>query len=173
MFARFMKFAYNSITDLQFLYHTVTRMSDSRRGFGFHIGFIDHFTTQLVITLNYSPIVDFHTLQFTGAHAKSFRARSVFISICLVTALTMSISLLPGSVLSERRLPSNWTNSSFRPAYDSSARITVENTASNSTSTVARGLLPQKPICLRSLPRNGSTRYSAFSHSWISECNSY
>jgi hypothetical protein len=36
-------------------------MSDSRRGFGLDIGFIDHFNTQFVITFNYSPIVNFHT----------------------------------------------------------------------------------------------------------------
>jgi hypothetical protein len=37
-------------------------MSDSRRGFGLDIGFIDHFNTQLVIILNYSAIADLHTL---------------------------------------------------------------------------------------------------------------
>jgi hypothetical protein len=40
-------------------------MSDSRRGFGLNIGFINHFNTQLVITLNYSAIADFHALQVT------------------------------------------------------------------------------------------------------------
>jgi hypothetical protein len=39
-------------------------MSDSRRGFGLGIGFIDHFNTQLVITL-YSAIANSHTLQIT------------------------------------------------------------------------------------------------------------
>jgi hypothetical protein len=38
-------------------------MSDSRRGFGLDIGFVDHFHTQLVTTLNYSAT--FHTLQIT------------------------------------------------------------------------------------------------------------
>jgi hypothetical protein len=38
-------------------------MSDSRRGSGLDIGFIAHFNTQLVITLNYSAIADLHTLQ--------------------------------------------------------------------------------------------------------------
>jgi hypothetical protein len=37
--------------------------SDYKRGFGLEIGFIDQFTTQLVITLNYSAIADFHTFQ--------------------------------------------------------------------------------------------------------------
>jgi hypothetical protein len=59
---------------------------DSRRGFGLVIGFIEHFKTQLVITLNFSAIADFHTLQITSAHAKSFPARSVFTSSCLVMA---------------------------------------------------------------------------------------
>jgi hypothetical protein len=35
----------------------------SGRGFALDIGFIGHFSTQLVITLNYSAIDDFHTLQ--------------------------------------------------------------------------------------------------------------
>jgi hypothetical protein len=41
-------------------------------------GLIDHFTTQLEITVNYSAIADFY--------AKSFPARSVFTGSCLVTA---------------------------------------------------------------------------------------
>jgi hypothetical protein len=61
-------------------------MSDFRREFGFDIGFIDHFNTQLVITLNYSAITNLHTLQTTSAHVKSFPAYSVFSSGCLVTA---------------------------------------------------------------------------------------
>jgi hypothetical protein len=36
---------------------------DSWQGFGLDIGFTDNFSTQLVITLNYSAIADFHTLQ--------------------------------------------------------------------------------------------------------------
>jgi hypothetical protein len=66
-------------------------MSDYRRGFGLDIGFIDHFNTRLVTTLNYSAIADFHTL------IKSFPACSVFTSSCLVTAPTMTIPLLPRS----------------------------------------------------------------------------
>jgi hypothetical protein len=56
-----------------------------RRGFGLDIGFIDHFSAQLVLTLNYSAIADFHTLQFTRAHSTSFLARSDLTSSCLVT----------------------------------------------------------------------------------------
>jgi hypothetical protein len=40
-------------------------MCDSRRGFGLDIGLIGHFSTQVVVTLNYSDIADFHTLQIT------------------------------------------------------------------------------------------------------------
>jgi hypothetical protein len=47
------------------------------------IGFIDHFNTQLLNTLNYSAIADIDNLQ---NHSKSFAASSVFISTCLITA---------------------------------------------------------------------------------------
>jgi hypothetical protein len=41
-------------------------MSDSRRGFGLEIGFIDHFITRLVTTLNYSAILEFpHFTNYT------------------------------------------------------------------------------------------------------------
>jgi hypothetical protein len=43
-------------------------MSDSRRCLGSDIGFIDHFITQLVITLNYSAIADLRSLQITVLH---------------------------------------------------------------------------------------------------------
>jgi hypothetical protein len=48
----------------------------TRRGFGLQIGFIDHFNTRLVTTLNYSTIADVHSLQITTAHAKSFQSVS-------------------------------------------------------------------------------------------------
>jgi hypothetical protein len=47
-------------------------MCDSRRSFELDIGFNDHFNTQLIITLNYSAIANFHTSQFTGAHRVVF-----------------------------------------------------------------------------------------------------
>jgi hypothetical protein len=53
---------------------------------GVWIGFIDHFNTQLVITLDYSAIADLHTLQINRAHTKSFLARNVSTSNCLATA---------------------------------------------------------------------------------------
>jgi hypothetical protein len=39
---------------------------------GVWIGFIDHFNTRLLITLNHSAIADLHNLQITTVHAKSF-----------------------------------------------------------------------------------------------------
>jgi hypothetical protein len=55
-------------------------------GFGLHIGFIHHFSSQLVITIKYSAIANLHNLQFTRAHAKSFPACSVFARRFLVMA---------------------------------------------------------------------------------------
>jgi hypothetical protein len=50
-------------------------MSDSRWAFGWETGFIDHFNTRLVITLNYSTIVEFNTLQITRAQKIVFSVR--------------------------------------------------------------------------------------------------
>jgi hypothetical protein len=83
--------------DRSSLYHTihfskinlniVTCISDSRRGFGLEIGFIDHFNTRLVITLNYSVIAYPHTSQITSAHAKSYLSLLSLPTSCfLVTA---------------------------------------------------------------------------------------
>jgi hypothetical protein len=66
-------------------------------GFGLNFGFTDHFNIQLVITLNYNAIGDFHTLQITRRRSKSFPDRFVFTCSCLVTAPTMAITLLPCS----------------------------------------------------------------------------
>jgi hypothetical protein len=44
------------------------------RRFGFDIRFIDHFYTQLVITLNYSVLADLHIVQITTATANTFAA---------------------------------------------------------------------------------------------------
>jgi hypothetical protein len=54
------------------LMYIVTCMSDSRQGFGLEIGFIDHFNTQLMTTLNYSAIPNLHILQITRAHRQVF-----------------------------------------------------------------------------------------------------
>jgi hypothetical protein len=87
----FLYYSYFAVT----LLCIVTYMSDCRRVFGLSIGFIDHFNTQLIITLNYSAIANFPTLQSTRAHAKSFPARTVFTNSCLVTAPTMAVRLRP------------------------------------------------------------------------------
>jgi hypothetical protein len=47
-------------------------MSGYRQGFGLEIGFIDHL--QVITTNNYITIDNFHTLQITTAHAKSFQS---------------------------------------------------------------------------------------------------
>jgi hypothetical protein len=49
-------------------------------------GFIDHFTTQLGITSNYSTIVHPDTLQITAASTKPSPVRSVFTNRFLVMA---------------------------------------------------------------------------------------
>jgi hypothetical protein len=90
----------------------VTILSDSGRGFGLHVGFIDHFNTQLVITLNYSAIANFHTLQITSAHAESFPPCSGFTSSCLIMAFNngyssaygLKSSLNGGTLLTELSL---------------------------------------------------------------------
>jgi hypothetical protein len=50
----------------------VPYMSDFRPAFGLETGFIEHFNTRPVITINYSAIADLHNLQFSTAHTKSF-----------------------------------------------------------------------------------------------------
>jgi hypothetical protein len=70
----------NAVSNPTILTLVVTYISHSCWGFGLDIVFIDHFNTQLVITLNYSIITNFHTLQITRAHAKSFQAHTVFTS---------------------------------------------------------------------------------------------
>jgi hypothetical protein len=57
-------------------------MSDSRRGFGVEIRFIDHFN---------SAVAALHTLRITTAHAKSFQC--AFISRFPVTDLNNGDSL--------------------------------------------------------------------------------
>jgi hypothetical protein len=54
-------------------------------GFGLEIGFIGHFSTRLVTTLNYRAIADLHTLKITTAHA-FFSVCCVFTIRSLVTA---------------------------------------------------------------------------------------
>jgi hypothetical protein len=61
-------------------------MSDYRRGFGLQTGFIDHFDTLLVNTLNYNAIANLQALQITTAQAKSFQSAVVSTGCSLVTA---------------------------------------------------------------------------------------
>jgi hypothetical protein len=68
----------------------------SGRGLGLETGFIDHFNTKLVITLSYSAITNFRSLQFTRAHVTSFTAHSDFTSSCLITASNNGYSSTPG-----------------------------------------------------------------------------
>jgi hypothetical protein len=103
---------------------------------------MDLFNTQLVTTLNYSTIANFHTLEFTTAHAMSFSACSVFTSSCLVMTSNdgySSASVFKSS-LNGGSLPTLNSNSSY-PPYNPSAWTTVENTFSNSTSIVARSFV--------------------------------
>jgi hypothetical protein len=72
-------------------------MSDSRRGFGLEIGFIYHFNTRIVTTINYSAIAHLHTSQITPAHARSFQ--SSFTSRYPVTGLNNGdVSTAPSKV---------------------------------------------------------------------------
>jgi hypothetical protein len=67
---------------------------------------------QIITTNNYNTIADFHTLQFTTAHAKSFPAFSVFTRRFLVTAsnngyssaFVLKPSLNGGSLPTDSRL---------------------------------------------------------------------
>jgi hypothetical protein len=60
------------------------------------MGFTDHFNTRLMTTLNYSAIVNLHTLKPTTAHAKSF---CVFTSHFLVMAANSGDSSTEPSLL--------------------------------------------------------------------------
>jgi ribosomal protein L33 len=81
----------NGYTALRTVHHPPTKTycqvawSDYRWGFRLDIEFIDHFTTWLGTTSNYSIIANLHTLPITRAHAKSFPDCCVF-SRSLVTA---------------------------------------------------------------------------------------
>jgi hypothetical protein len=84
---------------------------DFWQGFILDIRFIHHFNTQFVTTLNYRHSAVLYTLQIARVHAKSFPAISIFTSICLVTAPTIVIPLLPCSSPLWMALPYNWAQS--------------------------------------------------------------
>jgi hypothetical protein len=56
-----------------------------KTGYGLVNGFTDHLYTPLRTTSNYSAIANLHTLQFTTAPVKSFKACCVFISRSVAT----------------------------------------------------------------------------------------
>jgi hypothetical protein len=132
-------------------------------GFGLETGFIDHFKTRLMTTLNYSAIADLHTSQITTAHAKSFQSavsspvfpgngfkqwrffsfHPHFIARWLSTALTKpSLQRLPYSSLPSLQLSLHLSSLSHL------GMDCVENTASNSSSIVALDSLPWQSVCL-------------------------
>jgi hypothetical protein len=86
--------------------------SDYRRGFGFVIGFIDHFNTSLVIARNYSAVTDCHTLP---NHAKCFPDCCVLASSCLGTASNNGYS-------SASVLKSSLNGCSLSTAYSSKSK---------------------------------------------------
>jgi hypothetical protein len=53
-------------------------MCDSRRNFGFDIGFINHFNIGTVIQLTYSVIINFHTHTKSLAHTLRLFQPAVF-----------------------------------------------------------------------------------------------
>jgi hypothetical protein len=55
-------------------FYIVTRTSDYRRGFYWRLYLLTTLTHDLLATINYSAIADFHTLQITKAHTKSFQS---------------------------------------------------------------------------------------------------
>jgi hypothetical protein len=110
-------------------------MSDSRRGFGLDIGFIDHFNTRLVITLTYSDIVNFHSLQITRAHVNSFPACSIFTSMCLVRVSNNGYS------------SASWLRSSLN-----GGSIPTASSQSQSQSYFTTGGLPPISLSWRQVP---------------------
>jgi hypothetical protein len=115
-------------------------------GFGLDVGFIDHFNTQLIITFNYSAIANFHTLQITRAHSKSFPACSVFNSSCLVTVSNNGCSSASGLKF--------FLNGSSFPTEITSKRVSVITSQlglhRKHCSSLAVQLFPWEHVCLRS-----------------------
>jgi hypothetical protein len=79
--------------------------NDYRRGFGLEIGFIDHFNTRIVTTLNYSAIANLHTLQITTARPKPFQSAAVSTSRFPVTDLNNAVSSTAPNNSSLHRFP--------------------------------------------------------------------
>jgi hypothetical protein len=127
-------------------------MSDYRGGFGLEIRFIGHFNTRLVITLNYSAIADFHTLQTTTVHVV-FSVCCVLTSLTLVTASNYGNSSSAPTKSSLHKLPYNLrtthsvttlTNFQTRLGYDILERIEWKTPF-----IVVIQLCPWERVCLR------------------------
>jgi hypothetical protein len=73
-----------------------------------YIGLTDHFNTRILTTLNYSAIVDFHTLQITSAHAKIFQPTMFSSGISWERILTIAIPLFSCSSPLCTAAPSSW-----------------------------------------------------------------
>jgi hypothetical protein len=149
----------------------------------FWTGFIDHFNTRHVTTLNFSAIVNLYTLQITTAHTKSFR--SAFTSLLPVTDLNDEDSLNAVIKSFLHRLPYNRTTSKLVSVI-TSRHGTRRNTVHYCTPSISlgtclfRGHYPVTAVytytrllricCLAgnvvslfvssSLPSNGSTCYN-------------
>jgi L-asparagine transporter-like permease len=80
-------------------------MSDSQRGFGLEIEFIDHL--QIITTNHYNSIDNFHNLEITTAHAKSFQSSAFSTSRSLVTASNNEDSSTAPTKSSIHRFPYN------------------------------------------------------------------
>jgi hypothetical protein len=91
----------------------VTFLCDCWQGSGLETGFIDHL--QVITTNDYNNIANFHTLQITTAHAKSFQ--SAFTSRFPVTDLPLhQLSLLfTDSLITDywQLSVDNWLTSKF------------------------------------------------------------
>jgi hypothetical protein len=117
-----------------------------RRGFGLDIAFIDHFNTQLAITLNYSAIADLHTLQITSVlsllqlplAASWWRLLTVAIPLPLWMATSFQLSVLATT---------NWLPQTV-PV------VISQHGPHRKHCSVAVQLIPWENVCLRS-------RYSA------------
>jgi hypothetical protein len=122
-------------------------MTDST-GVSLDIGFFGHFTTQLIITLDYSAFANLHTLQFTKAHAKSFPTRSVFTSSFLVTASNndySSASLLKPSLNGSK--PRLALHSSAQTTYKTQLFHCCPNQIQGNV-TVREGVTQQRSLIL-------------------------
>jgi hypothetical protein len=109
--------------------HTVTCISDFQRGFGFDIGFLDHFNKWPMNTLNYSAIADLHTLRITREHTKSFPACSVFTSCFSVMASTnrdssaSTVTPFPAGSRLPTKSELNYSTISSQPPLQNSTKL--------------------------------------------------